>query len=381
MKRIVILIDGTWGKEGAGAITNVAKLDPNNGRGAPIIKPQSDDGETQRVIYHEGVGASTNPLVHWLGGSIGIGLKTIVQDAYASVVKAFEPGDDLILCGFSRGAYAVRALAGMIGASGIRRNDDTAGIDAAWANYRTKPADRPTIAASADIHEHRSIKAIAVWDTVGSYGIPAGFGLDALARYVTWASLGFHDTTLGDNVDVALHAVAIDERRRPFVPTFWTAPKGRPPRGHVEQTWFAGAHGNVGGGEADARLSDVTLLWMIARLEDLTGLAIDHAAALVTSNSGIEGEVYDSTIGWPVDHLAPHLRTILSADAIEHGPFFNRANRDMVNVNERIHWSVMVKRGTRGTVFGKAKAVYEPENVPAVIAPDKIAAITAGEHR
>jgi hypothetical protein len=85
-----------------------------------------------------------------------------------------------------------------------------------------------------------------VWDTVGSYGIPAGLGLAPLARYFALFVLGFHDTSFGDHVEVGLHAVAVDEHRRPFVPTFWTIPRGQKPKGHVEQTWFAGAHCNVG---------------------------------------------------------------------------------------------------------------------------------------
>jgi len=114
-----------------------------------------------------------------------------------------------------------------------------------------------------------------VWDTVGSYGIPAGLGLAPLARYFTLFVLGFHDTSFGDHVEVGLHAVGVDEHRRPFVPTFWTIPRGQKPKGHVEQTWFAGAHCNVGGGYSDAGLSDQALVWLVARLQALTGLEFD----------------------------------------------------------------------------------------------------------
>lgn len=99
------------------------------------------------------------------------------------------------------------------------------------------------------LHPDNRVKCLGVWDTVGSYGVPAGIGLAALARYIALVTLGFHDTSFGDHVEVGLHAVAIDERRRPFVPTFWTIKKGQHPNGHVEQTWFAGEHGNVGGGK------------------------------------------------------------------------------------------------------------------------------------
>jgi len=84
MKRIVILIDGTWDQEGSGGDTNVAKLDPANAAGtSPLIKPYGEDGVAQRVVYHKGVGADPDLIKRWLGGSIGIGLKQIVLDAYA----------------------------------------------------------------------------------------------------------------------------------------------------------------------------------------------------------------------------------------------------------------------------------------------------------
>jgi hypothetical protein len=70
------------------------------------------------------------------------------------------------------------------------------------------------------------------------------------------AFLGFRDTRFGNHIDVGLHAVRIDERRRPFVPTFWTIPKGEQPRGHVEQVWFPAVHSNVGGSYPDSGLSD-----------------------------------------------------------------------------------------------------------------------------
>jgi Uncharacterized alpha/beta hydrolase domain (DUF2235) len=72
------------------------------------------------------------------------------------------------------------------------------------------------------IHSGNSIKCVGVFNTVGSYGVPAGIGLAPLARYFTLATLGFHDTMFGEHIDVGLHTVAVDERRRPIVPTFWT---------------------------------------------------------------------------------------------------------------------------------------------------------------
>ena len=71
------------------------------------------------------------------------------------------------------------------------------------------------------------LACVGVWDTVGAYGIPSGFGLSSLGRSFTYWTRGFRDTHFGTAVKLGLHAVAIDERRRPFVPTFWTL---RPPK-------------------------------------------------------------------------------------------------------------------------------------------------------
>ncbi len=391
MKRIVILIDGTWDQEGTGADTNVAKLD--NGEkivAGAFILSKASDGIAQNVYYHDGVGAEGDFFKRVIGGAIGIGLKKIIQDCYEFVVTDYEVGDEIYLFGFSRGAYAARALAGLIGASGISRRKDAKSFEVAWANYRVNPAERKKekpasstdqrsvtdyreLAAKQVFHDTRSIKCVAVCDTVGSYGIPAGFGLAPLARYFALMTLGFHDTSFGDHVGVGLHAVAVDEHRRPFVPTFWTITKGQQQKGHVEQTWFAGAHCNVGGGYADSGLSDQALLWMIARVQALTGLEFDVEAIRADSKPNLGGAVVDSTAGWPLDHFFPHYRTVLSPVAIHHGYLSNSEDRSEEHINERVHWSVIEKRNRQ------AGSSYEPRNLPGYIAAERIAAITEEE--
>jgi uncharacterized protein (DUF2235 family) len=397
MKRIVILIDGTWNEEGKGNDTNIAKLDPDyKTAGIPLIKPVSTDGTRQKAFYHDGVGSDPDLIKHWLGGAIGLGLRKIVQDAYHTVAANYERGDEIYILGFSRGAYAARALAGLIGASGIQRSADPQGFDAIWNHFRVDPKVRAgarapssgeqkaidtfnQVAAQSSVDPSPRIKCVGVFDTVGSYGVPAGIGLAALGRYVTVALLGFHDTEIGSHVDVALHAVAVDERRRPFVPTFWTAPKTRPPQTHVEQTWFAGVHCNIGGGYQDAGLSDQALIWMIARMQDLTDLEFDIARVKAVTKPNLNGEVVDSSKGWFIDEKFPHFRVVLSPDAIEHGLFMNTANPDEEHVNERVHWSVVKKLGQKCTLFGVPNTPYRPPNLPTAIRPDQIADMTPEE--
>jgi uncharacterized protein (DUF2235 family) len=389
MKRIVALIDGTWNKEGSGADTNVAKLDSAKKIQA-FIKASAADGIVQHVHYHDGVGSEGDFAQRVLGGAIGLGLKKIIQEVYEYIVTDYASGDELYIFGFSRGAYAARALAGLIGASGIQRKLDANVFEVAWQHYRIAPAvrkqpqtagrsdrktltDYDTLAAKQSFHDTRTMTCVGVWDTVGSYGIPAGIGLAPLARYFTLATLGFHDTSFGDHIKVGLHAVAVDEHRRPFVPTFWTILKGEEPKGHVEQTWFAGAHSNVGGGYADSGLSDQALIWMIARTQALSGLEFDVAAVRSNTKPNIGGVVVDSTQGWPVDHLFPHYRAILSPVAIHHGYFSNSKDPTEEHINERVHWSVIAKR------TNAAGARYSPPNLIVNIRPDQIAEITDEE--
>jgi uncharacterized protein (DUF2235 family) len=391
MKRIVVLIDGTWNKEGLGADTNVARLDTVKEIVIKsFIKSVAADNTRQNVHYHPGVGTDGDLIKRLLGGAIGLGLKEIIQDAYSTVVGDYEAGDEIYIFGFSRGAFAARALAGLIGASGIQRRG-TDEFETAWQHYRVPPAvrslpqtagpgDRKIIAGYSSLvaknafHDTRAISCVGVWDTVGSYGIPAGFGFAALARYFTLVTLGFHDTSFGDHVAVGLHAIGVDEHRRPFVPTFWTIEKGKQPRGHVEQTWFAGAHCNVGGGYADSGLSDQALIWMIARVQALTGLEFNVEAIRANTKPKIDGAIIDSTEGWPLDHYFPHYRVVLSPDAIRHGYVFNSKEPDKQHINESVHWSVVAKRGG-----SPPAAPYNPPNLPANIPPERIAAPTSEE--
>ncbi len=117
----------------------------------------------------------------------------------------------------------------------------------------------------------------------------------------------------------------------------------------------------------------------IARATALTGLEFDAANVTSVPKANPDGEVYDSSKGWLIDEWFPHLRIVLSPDAIEHGYFFNTPNRAEVHINERVHWTVMKKLGRPCTMAGVANTPYRPVNLPASIAPERIAEITAEE--
>jgi hypothetical protein len=118
-----------------------------------------------------------------------------------------------------------------------------------------------------------SIKCVGVWDTVGSLGVPTSGPVGWLTR----KRYGFHDVTLSSWVENAFHALAIDERRKPFAPALWEVADAERKKStfnqRIEQVWFAGVHSNVGGGYPDAQLSDLALAWMYAKAAEC-GLAL-----------------------------------------------------------------------------------------------------------
>jgi uncharacterized protein (DUF2235 family) len=272
-KRIVFCCDGTW--QAPVDDTNVYRLYK-----ALLVT------SSQVTFYDDGVGADAAGLSRILQGAFGQGLFQKITDAYTKIAHVFEPGDQLYLFGFSRGAYTARSLAGMIANCGLPTGAFTDNcVTQAFAAYRD-PANRAAIlAALANSSDAPSgltnpgITMVGVWDTVGSLGIPAIFGGIDVSQY------GFLDLTLHPDVQNAYHCLAIDEVRAQFPATLWTAPVPPISGQTIEQVWFSGCHGDVGGGlqqggpvDASTRLCDITLGYMIAKAQAL-GLTFDPAIA------------------------------------------------------------------------------------------------------
>lgn len=266
VKRLVICCDGTWNTPRGGTdATNIWKL-------RRAVAPTDPSGIEQRAFYQAGVGTSLGS--RWRGGLFGWGLSDNVKDAYRWVVENFEPGDALFLLGFSRGAYTARSLAGMIRNVGVLRPEEAGRIGAAFRLYRNRePGAHPNGEQAQAFRRAHSIESriafLGVFDTVGALGIPVSSVplLGGFAR-VKW---GFHDVQLSSSVDVAIQALAIDERRAAFKPTLWARPV-HPGNRVLEQVWFAGVHSNIGGGYPQCELSDLALTFMRERAER-SGLA------------------------------------------------------------------------------------------------------------
>jgi hypothetical protein len=203
------------------------------------------------------------------------------MSAYRWLGTHYSVGDKIFLFGFSRGAYTVRSLGGLIAKCGLIDLSARTTPDEVWkrvgevfAAYRSgaafaNPDGYPffNTAAGQPAKEKTPIHFIGVWDTVGALGIPEDLALLGLLDSVN--KYRFHDTSLSHVVAHARHAVAIDEKRASFAPTLWSQPK---PPTEMKQVWFPGVHCDVGGGYVETGLSDRALQWMIDEAENC-GLA------------------------------------------------------------------------------------------------------------
>lgn len=260
MKRIAICCDGTW--DSPQSDTNVFKI-------SNLIKFAEG---VQVVHYHSGVGASGNIFQKLAGGITGAGLDDNIMEAYEYIVANYLDNDEIYLFGFSRGAYTARSLAGFIRKCGILKPMYKDKIKEAFALYRKRDEDNGADSDEAvkfrkDYSIEVGIKFIGVWDTVGDLGIPLKW-----FQFINANKYKFHDVELSSKVKFAYHAIGVDEHREIFDVTPWKRSKNATEETiqTIEQVWFTGAHGNIGGGlneknASGGMLSNHTLKWMIEK--------------------------------------------------------------------------------------------------------------------
>lgn len=360
-KTIIFCTDGTWdgpqdatgesvldsadaaGELVTSSLTNVVKLYANLA-GAPLPDTLALRDEDERILtdpagkplqvagYLRGVGDSGDPLVKLLGGVFGTGVVARIVRGFTFISRHYEPGDNIHLCGFSRGAYTARALAGMIAQVGLL-DPSTYDPDsktqayrlgaAAWAKSKSvhlQSLDKLTRVAMdvvgaveglftatlspRNLRPEVPLCSVAVWDTVGSLGIP---------QYIQGARvdvLRFVDSALSPKVSHGFHAMSVDELRRDFPVTKWDDRAG------ITQVWFSGAHSDVGGGYAagESRLSDLSLQWMMQNLADL-GVRFTTPPVYVPNPAGAGTEpIHTPWTTAPFDHLGQTPRSPKATD-------------------------------------------------------------------
>ncbi|KAF9871718.1 hypothetical protein CkaCkLH20_10916 [Colletotrichum karsti] len=306
-KRLIVCCDGTWMNSETG-YTKGTLLEPrgklqipsNVTRISRCFRRKCSDGRVQVIEYESGVGTGSNTLDALTGGAFGLGLSERVRQVYNFLCANYCDGDEIILIGFSRGAYTVRSVAGMIADLGLLTRE---GVEhfypifkdmENWMNDRYRdefpsmPFDnKPKGEDAAEKYRARleergmtrvrqedgkgdliKVKAVAVWDTVGSLGIPQIAWLNKLGIYASNKEYRFWDTSLSDRIEHAFQALALDETRYSFQPAVWQRLEANRST-DLRQVWFPGNHGNCGGGWNDQGMANITLAWMMDQLASI----------------------------------------------------------------------------------------------------------------
>lgn len=265
-KNIVICCDGT-GNEYCDHNTNVVQL----------YNALVQEDSRQVCYYHPGIGTEGSPTSHnklesffaiIAGLGFGSGILRYVGDAYRFLMDTYDPGDRIYLFGFSRGAYTVRALSGMLQMFGLlhrgnnglipyiikmfaRRTRKASGME---ENFKEAEGFQDVFSRRVDVH------LVGVWDTVSSVGM-------------IWDPLKLPYIARNPIMKHGLHAISIDERRCFFRNNLWGEPYSHQT---IKQIWFAGVHSDVGGSYPwdKSALSQITLEWMLCEAVSL-GLLIN----------------------------------------------------------------------------------------------------------
>ena len=278
MKKLIVLSDGTGNSARALAKTNVWRT-------YQALDLATGD---QLAQYDDGVGTSALKPLAILGGAFGWGLKRNVLHLYKFLCRNYEPGDEIYGFGFSRGAFTIRLLMGLVTKQGLVRAHSEEELDylanAAYRAYRKQSFKRPASLSGIgrvvrdffvdlqtrllglkkyDKDKNRQVdevKFLGLWDTVDAYGVPIKELKAGIDRFI-WPLL-FENNEPSDKIAHACHALALDDERATFHPMVWNVTKiPRPER--IQQLWFPGMHADVGGGYPDDALSHVPLLWIL----------------------------------------------------------------------------------------------------------------------
>jgi uncharacterized protein (DUF2235 family) len=326
-RNLIVLADGTGNSAGKLFKTNVWRLYQ--------ALDLSDAG--QIAVFADGVGTSGFKPFEIVGLALGFGVKRRVLALYKFLCLNYREGDRIYALGFSRGAFTVRVLIGLITREGLVNFKSQEELDrnalAAYRAFRPKAFPVPkwqfwvwlsrlirdsAIAAWNELTGSRNyeyvkpkpteprsgqrirIHFLGVWDTVAAYGLPVDELTKAVDKWV-WP-MTFEKKNLLDSVDRARQALSIDDERRTFFPIRWdedpkdtTTVDGEAPR--LRQVWFAGSHSNVGGGYPDDRLAHIPLCWMIGEAAECGLRFKPDVVADYWDYASTSGRIYDSRAG------------------------------------------------------------------------------------
>ncbi|KAK2036447.1 hypothetical protein LZ31DRAFT_615684 [Colletotrichum somersetense] len=355
-KRIIACCDGTWNNS-----NEMGKVPTNVARISAAIARKCCTGMPQIVYYTRGAGTDSSKVGKYLGGVLGKGVVQDIADTYRFICDNYNPGDEIIIMGFSRGAFTARSVSGFVCNIGLLNRVGLSQFGAIFHDYQNFANWKPGRKFNKDEHlvafnfsnyerleifragsgrrsnsvlkkaldenkrdlfksmaeckedtgqkrlramaqlyrkglvehemilcERRSrkeggrivnefvptevkVKAVGVWDTVGSLGWPKmpweRIRKDRSADELRFASLDVHP-----KVEHAFHALALDEWRTAFKPTMWGMKDNDTT--HLRQVWFPGSHSNVGGGFQDQQIASIAMAWMA---DQLTSIGVEFS--------------------------------------------------------------------------------------------------------
>ncbi len=195
--------------------------------GGDLKKHRPDKSNSQISFYYSGIGTYGNFFQRLYNSGLSkekFDVAKILRTALDDFAEYYQPGDRVLITGFSRGAALARRFASLI-------NEKVSG---------------------KDIIE-------AVFDTVASIGLPNMKRSERPKSEVVFE----HGHTLPSNVKQALHCLSMDDKRKAFQPTLMNSEI------KIQELWFAGAHSDVGGGYYYDGLADISLRYMLNWIDDL----------------------------------------------------------------------------------------------------------------
>jgi uncharacterized protein (DUF2235 family) len=328
IKTILIFSDGTGNSSASVMKTNVWRV-------YDALDLSAEKG--QIAYYDNGVGSSSSKFLAALGGAVGLGLKRNVLDIYKFLsrhygqAKASGTTPHIACFGFSRGAFTVRLLTGLVESQGLLDAASEAELErqarcayrayrrqnfhTIWRiesvgywlydnlylrfsdpkSFRHKPYDKTNRPPQVDIN------FLGLWDTVGAYGMPIEEMRKAIDDWIF--PLTFSGFKLSRIVKIARHALSIDDERDAFTPILFEETENPAPSENLNsrrlvQVWFAGVHANVGGGYPDDSMSAAPLRWIMKQASEHGVAFRDEARKAAQEKATPFGQMYDSRAGF-----------------------------------------------------------------------------------
>jgi uncharacterized protein (DUF2235 family) len=323
VRKIILLSDGTGNSSAKIWRTNVWRL----------FEALDLSSSEQVAFYDDGIGSSSFKPWAIIAGAFGFGLKRNVVDLYKFACRNYRSKADQIFgFGFSRGAFTIRVVIGLILDQGLI---DAGPIDESELNrladlayrtyhgrhfhtnwgllYRAIQRHLPwsTQKQTDDVRigtiQAPCIRFLGLWDTVAAYGLPVDEMTRGFSQWIWPLEIPSH--TLRPEVKRACHALALDDERTTFHPVLWNERDQHSNTRYtkderISQVWFAGMHANVGGGYPDDSLAKISLYWIMeeARACGLTFKqppdADPNAIAQTKSAADKDGRLYNSRGGF-----------------------------------------------------------------------------------